>query len=365
MKFTVFTAVLVGAGIALVSGIENGDGIPAPPEQEWSVRSRALARARVFRDDARFDASTIDFTIDPNSGVVDPALTTCKYTPSQVTGTTPKFDCQLPSGDKAKVKYGWTKEIPSEIVSTRLLDALGFGADRVSRVATLRCYGCPVVPFHTRSLAQMLGLTRFLDARINHGVYRDFHDVSVERNLDGESIEVGKERGWGFWELKHIDPSHGGATRAEVDALRLIAVFLHHWDNKTVNQRLICVGAETADCQHPLAMIQDTGSNFGPKKVDLDNWQSRPIWTNDRSQCLLSMKDMPFNGGTFEDVTISEGGRRLLGERLRQISQEQIASLFHAAGLRDEHQWVLVFQDKVRQIVERPSCPSTISRSQS
>ena len=363
MKFTVLTAFIVGAGIALVTGIENGDGIPAPPEKEWRARTHALARARVFRDDARFDASTIDFTIDPNSGVIDLQLTTCKYKPGEVTGTTPKFDCELPNGDKIKVKYGWTREIPSEIVSTRLLDALGFGADRVSRVETVRCYGCPIQPFHTRSLTEMLGVTRFFDERINYGAYRDFHEVSAERNLDGEAIEVGKERGWAFWELKHIDPSSGGATRAEVDALRLMAMFLHHWDNKTANQRLICVGAETADCQHPLAMIQDTGSAFGPKKIDLDNWRSRRVWAGDRSHCRLSMKDMPYGGGTFNDVTITEGGRRLLGERLRQISPEQIGSLFDAAGLKNVPQWVSVFQDKVRQIVERPSCPSTTPKS--
>ena len=105
-----------------LGGIETGDGIPAPPEKEWAARNDALARARIFRD-ARFDASTVDFANDPNGGVIDPTLTTCRYKPDEVSGTTPKFDCELPSGDKIKVKYGWTKEIPSEIVATRLLHA--------------------------------------------------------------------------------------------------------------------------------------------------------------------------------------------------------------------------------------------------
>ena len=25
-------------------------------------------------------------------------------------------------------------------------------------------------------------------------------------------------------------------------------------------------------------MIQDVGSEFGPKKADLDNWRSTPVW---------------------------------------------------------------------------------------
>jgi len=276
-----------------------------------------------------------------------------------VTGTTPKFECELANGETIKVKYGWTKEIPSEIAATRLLHALGFGADRVSRVETVRCYGCPMQPFHTRSLAEMFGLADELDARIDYTAYREFHDVSVERNLEGEAIEAGHERGWGFFELKRIDPSRGGATRAEVDALRLMAVFLHHWDNKTANQRLVCAGSKEADCGHPLAMIQDVGSDFGPRKMDLENWRDTPVWSGDRSQCLLSMKAMPYNGGTFEDIAISEGGRRLLGERLRQLSRVQIETLFVAAGLDDVEEWGSAFQDKVRQIVERPACPGT------
>ena len=355
MKNTLFSVLLVGAGIAALGGFETGDGIPAPPEQAWAARNDALSRARIFRDEV-FDASSIDFVSDPNSGVIDPQLTTCKYKPDEVSGTTPKFDCELPDGDKIKVKYRFTKEIPSEIVATRLLHGLGFGADRVSRVQMVRCYGCPFQPFHVRSLAELVGLTGVLDRNINYTRYRDFHHVSAERNLDGEAIEVGKERGWSFHELKHINEARGGATRAEVDALRLMAVFLHHWDNKTANQRLICADSTTADCKHPLAMIQDAGSDFGPKKVELDNWQSRPIWSGDGSQCVLSMKGMPYNGGTFEDVAISEGGRRLLGERLRQLSQEQIGALFTAAGLDDAPRWVSAFQEKVRQIVERAPC---------
>ena len=49
-------------------------------------------------------------------------------------------------------------------------------------------------------------------------------------------------------------------------------------------------------------MIQDVGSEFGPKKADLDEWKSRPVWL-DAATCTVSMKGMPYNGGTFEDVS--------------------------------------------------------------
>ena len=94
----------------------------------------------------------------------------------------------------------------------------------------------------------------------------------------------------------------------------------------------------------------------GPKKLDLANWRSRPVWA-DASRCLVSMNGMPYDGGTFADVEISEGGRRLLGERMRQISAEQISALFAAAGVENVPEWTAAFQDKVRQIAARPSCP--------
>ncbi len=360
MKRTLFSVTLIGIGFAL-GGFETGDGVPQPPPKEWAVRNQALARAKIFRDH-RFDPSTIDFAADPNTGVVDPQLTICRYQPDDVSGTTPKFDCILQNGDKVKVKYGYTKEIPSEIASTRLLHVLGFGADRVSRVERVRCYGCPFQPFHTRSLWELIGVAEFMDERLDFSSYRDFENVSVERNLEGEAIEVGNERGWAFYELSRIDPAQGGATRAEVDALRLMAVFLHHWDNKTSNQRLTCLNSASADCKHPLAMIQDVGSDFGPKKADLATWKSKPVWA-DPARCALSMKWMPYKGGTFEDVTISDEGRRLLGDRLKQIPAAQIEALFKAAHLEDVPGWVAAFEDKVRQIVDRPACPATTARS--
>jgi hypothetical protein len=361
MKRTLFSVALVGLGVVALGGFENGDGVPQPPAKEWAARNDALGRARVFRD-ASIDVASADLAADPNRGFVDATLTTCKYKPDEVTGTTPKFECELANGPKLKVKYGWTSEIPSEAAATRLLNALGFGADRVSRVATVRCYGCPFQPFHTRALTEMLGLDGYFDRRIDYLSYRDFHDVSVERNFDGEPIEAGKERGWSFHELDKIDPSRGGASRAEIDALRLMAMFLHHWDNKASNQRLVCANWKTPDCAHPLVMIQDLGSEFGPKKVNLDNWRSKPVW-HDAATCMVSMKGMPYDGGTFEDAAISEGGRRLLAERLRQLSVAQIQALFTAAGFEDVPNWTAAFQHRVRQIVDRAPCPAAPPKS--
>jgi hypothetical protein len=144
-----------------------------------------------------------------------------------------------------------------------------------------------------------------------------------------------------------------------------MAQFLSHWDNKAPNQRLNCEErADDEPCDHPFAMFQDLGSTFGPYKAHLEGWSMMPIWT-DGDSCTLSMKNLPYRGATFTDVQISEEGRRLLGDRLVQLSKAQIEALFVAAGFNDVDRWVAAFQDKVEQIVERSPCPTSANVSRS
>lgn len=349
-KKTLLALVCVGLTLAFMWPGSSA----APTEDKSGERDEVLARARVMKD-GHVVAGAADFSLDPNAGLIDPDLTTCRFIPSEPTGTAPKFDCRLDDGTVVKVKYGWTREIPAEVAATRLLQALGFPADHMSRVAVLRCVGCGFSPFHTRVPAYLLGVLDVLDRRIDYSRSSEFENVAVERKLEGDGISAGGGKGWGFHELSDIDPSRGGATRAEVDALRLMAVFLVHWDNKAPNQRLNCEEGEDPSCEHPVAMLQDLGSTFGPYKVHLEGWATMPIWA-DVDSCTLSMKNLPYRGGTFQDVRISEEGRRLLGDRLAQLSRTQINALFVAAGFDDVDRWVAAFQDKVRQIADRSPC---------
>ena len=70
---------------------------------------------------------------------------TCDYVEEKQTGT-PKFDCAISADDKIRVKYGEQNgEVYSEVAASRLLWALGFGADRVYPVKVV-CNGCPGGP---------------------------------------------------------------------------------------------------------------------------------------------------------------------------------------------------------------------------
>jgi hypothetical protein len=165
-----------------------------------------------------------------------------------------------------------------------------------------------------------------------------------------------------------------GATAypADLDALRLLAVFLAHWDNKAENQRLVCLDGPAPtpapDCARPLAMIQDLGATFGPTKVNIGSWATTPVWA-DRDACRVSMRTLPWRGGTFPDVQITEAGRRQLAEGLQALDDGQLRDLFRAARFaeyqtatddrRDLEQWVRVFKSRVQEIVNAGPCPAT------
>jgi hypothetical protein len=296
---------------------------------------------------------------------------TCRFRLENVGGTTPKFNCELPGGEVVKVKYGWANpEIHAEVAATRLLNALGFGADRMYLVRKVICQGCPTFPFQALKCVEQTGLEKAcLPAGINYAHSNGFAPAVIERRMPGSVIEAVEDQGWAWFELDRIDPAHGGSPRHEVDAFRLMAMILAHWDNKGPNQRLICLPdgeREGGGCTKPFALMQDVGGTFGPVKLDLRNWRATPVWVDARA-CRVSMKALPFNGATFPDAQISEEGRLLLLGLLEQLSTDQLTRLFTGSGVtafdslsaeaRGPHAWVKTLQDKIRQITEAGPCP--------
>ncbi|MCA1559276.1 MAG: hypothetical protein LC753_15175 [Acidobacteria bacterium] len=344
----------------------------AENQREAERRNRALEAARVWQQPL-VPVSQADLANNPPGpgGFSHADDVSCRFVLDPVGGTTSKFYCQTPGGEILKVKYGGANpELYAEVATTRLLAALGFAADRMYVVRKVRCFGCPPFPFQAlRCLERIRIRSACLAGGINYDKATDFDPAVVERRMEGIRIEAIPNQGWGWYELDRIDPAKGGSSRAEVDALRLLAVLLAHWDNKPENQRLICPpGAQVADgsCTAPVAVVQDVGATFGPKKLDLHNWRDTPIWADARA-CRVSMKAMPFAGATFTDRQISEEGRRMLLGMLEHLSDQQLTDLFThsrviqhdslSAEARGAGAWVRAFQDKVRQIREGGPCP--------
>ena len=338
-----------------------------------AIHDEAMQRARVWEEPATAISDTkLDKNPDgPGAFDVDEVVE-CTFKVGGVAGSTPKFDCELAGGEIVKVKYGRTNpEVYAEVAATRLFAAIGFPTDRMYVVKRVRCFGCPPDPFPQLECVNALaGRAPIEDCfpALDFAHYQDFDAAVIERPLKGRRIESAGMRGWGWEELRFVDPIKGGAARAELDALRLLAVFVGHWDNKPNNQRLVCVGEKKTGegCEHPLAMVQDLGATFGPLKLDLARWTNTKIWA-DAPSCKVSMRGMPYGGSTFPDVYISEAGRQLLGSRLAQLSAAQIHALFDGARVasyphrrasaRNVDNWVRVFRAKVRAIVDRAPCP--------
>ena len=294
----------------------------------------------------------------------------CRMVVKAMGGTTPKFDCELAGGDTVRVKYGrGNPELHAEVVTTRLLTALGFGADRMYVVKEVKCAGCSAFPFHSLRCLAETGLEKICFPRgVDYSHATTFDYVVIERPMQGRRIESTADGGWGWYEIDRIDAASGGAPRAHVDALKLMAVLIAHWDNKTANQRLLCLpGGDLADggCSRSFAILQDVGASFGPTKLDLHNWRSQPVWADART-CRVSMEHLPWGGGTFPEQTISEEGRSFLASLLGQLTVDQVRELFSGARIemsegiiaesRNPSSWAAAFMDKVRQVREAGPC---------
>jgi hypothetical protein len=325
-------------------------------------RLDAITRAQVWREPAPAGGSHL-----PMNAVIEDL--SCRFVLKRLNGTTPKFNCLLDTGEEVRIKYGKGAEIPAEAAATRLLRALGFGADEITLVHHLRCYGCPLEPFTTSKAVQIVRARGVYEHALDYDDFHDFEWVALERKYDAWPIEAAAHEGWAFAELDRVDGSKGGAPRAQVDALRLVAVFLAHWDNKSDNQRLVC-DARTwpagTPCRAPLMLLQDLGATFGPRKVNLRRWYASTIWA-DRPRCRITMRHLPYSGATFVDSKVSEEGRQLAARLFARLNDDDIADLFRGArfdqqrglfsDVRPVAMWVDAFKARVRLIRDGPPCP--------
>ena len=205
------------------------------------------------------------------------------------------------------------------MLGSRLFWALGLAVDRDYPVR-VRCHGCP--PIRGAPIA------RFPADRAPRAT-REFDDAMMQRLYPAAVIETRSDEGWCFAELDDIDAAVGGAPRAEVDALRLLAAFVAHGDDKPDNQRLVCpFDAIDARPLHASAcsLVADLGTTFGrganPLFGRIDDearpsfaaWSSLPMWEDARAcRVHLSARVAPSH------PIVSEAGRRFLAERLSAL----------------------------------------------
>ncbi len=327
------------------------------PAQERPAESpeSLMARAQVW---VATDIPSMDLYAGPRDpGAFEPGATVaCRFRDKALSGASPKFACRLPDGDELKVKFGGANgEVYGEVAASRLLWALGFGADRMYSVRVV-CRGCPL---------RVGGILRADGDRI-------VDPAAVERKIAGEEL---LEK-WSWQELDRIDEAAGGAPKAHRDAFKLLAVLLQHSDSKPQQQRLVCLNDAAGEdwrCATPLMMINDLGVTFGranamnqqPRaSVNLAEWRELPIWKGETG-CVGNLSGSWT--GTLKDPVIGEAGRQFLAGLLMQLSDRQIADMFEAAritlrprapargrsGFPAVDEWVQAFKQKRTEIANR------------
>ncbi len=330
---------------------------PALLAAENDGRKATIARAQLWNST---DVATMDIKAGPQGpgGFADRATVECEYVEKEMSGRSPKFTCRIGPDDEVKVKFGGTNgEVYGEVATSRLLWALGFGADHMYPVKVV-CRGCP---------KDLNGILRPDDEQL-------FDPAVIERKMPG--AEFKGDEGWSWGELDGIDEKASGAPRAHRDALKLLAVFLQHTDTKAVQQRVLCLDEspkEGAACMRPFLMLNDVGLTFGRastfnsnavSSVNLTGWAKAPVWKGSKG-CVGDLKQS-FTG-TLNYPVISEDGRQFLAGLLTQLSDKQVRDLFEVArvdlrlrtpdraksGFPTLDEWVDVFNAKRSQIVNR------------
>ena len=362
-------------------GPRLGTKAPEGPHtlKELSVeeRQRVLRRARVWQS---IETSSLDLVKGPNlpAALRIDAHTTCTFVfpDKPLTGNTPKFLCAIKKEDDAKVKYDAKNgEVYAEVAASRLLWALGFKADAMLPTS-VTCRDCPADPFAASA-------ANWKQGRPGEVSTRDFSPAVIERALVGRAIEVPGYEGWAWPELDALGHQGGGASRAEIDAFKLLAVFIQHSDSKPDQQEIVCAeslkhkdkkGNET--CGAVWLVIKDLGGTFGKatrlnsSKMMFADWDSVPIWAAGE-RCVGNLP-RSFTG-SLENPRISEAGRRFLARRLTGLRDRQIRDLFKASNVETRGEmltgadgnkrkvtvddWVRVFKRK-RSEIAAAHCPA-------
>jgi hypothetical protein len=359
------------AALALVVALtparaaSDDDSAPARPLSK-EARLKFIRRAQVWRPT---DVSAMDLRVGPDgSGAFSPgAVVTCDYVPTKKVGHSKKFDCAIGGKDVVKVRYGDDNgEVQGSALASRLLWALGFGADRVYP-ARVVCRGCSSDPWN--------------EQKPRDGE-QTFDPAAIERKPEGQVMKTvdDNDPGWSWQELSLVDAAKGGASLAQRDALTLLAVMIQHTDSKPEQQRLVCLpGGVNAEgwCDKPFLAVHDAGLTFGHgnlwndakrASVNFGEWEDAPVW-RDPAACIAHLSRS--QTGTLGDPRISEEGRAFLAGLLEQLSDAQLRDLFEVSRVDRRRpdastpaatvdQWMAAFEHKRDEIVTN-RCPAGTS----
>ena len=289
-RFTSVSRIVVILGILTAIGSAFGDPLVAG---EPDPREPIIARAQVW---TRTNPAVMDIRVGPRNQGAFPfrAIIRCDYDAKELGGRSPKFACRV-GDDELKIKYGGTNgEVYGEVLATRLLWALGFGADRMYPVNVI-CRGCPeelggiersgrgqpLRSRHRRAQDAGQGTGSRRQAGLVMGRPRPYHSGARRRAARQSRCTCG------CWPCSFSTPTASLSSSGSSARVRL--------ERRTGRTDKGGKGAKdaTADCNRPFLMVSDLGLTFGrasatnansASSVNLAAWRETPVWM-EGTQC--------------------------------------------------------------------------------
>jgi hypothetical protein len=245
-----------------------------------------------------------------------------KFKKEDMNGTSPKFDVEDDKGIKWRVKMG--QEPRAETAATRLLFAAGYFVDEDYYIDELHVEGLPP-------------LKRGQSFVTSDGVV---HGARLERRMK----EVKKLGTWDWFKNPFVGTK-------EFNGLRIMMSVVNNWDLKTINNSIYELNDEAEYA------VSDVGATFGKtgdplhrsKSVLKDYQDSKFIdkvsgdfvdfVMHSRPPLLAAVNIPNYEKRThMQDVTkhIPRADAKWLGERLSQLTEQQIRDCFRAGGYTQE-----------------------------
>ncbi len=285
--------------------------LPAFAQQEGTT-------VALWRD--RGDVAALDLLNGPGGKEHQPG-TSLKFIKESKSGTAPKFEVEDENGATWKVKLG--PEAKSETAATRLVWAAGYNADEDYYLPQIHVQG-------------MKPLSRGQEYVSSGGIVRE---ARLERQGVGKKL-----KNWDWYNNPFV------GTR-EFNGLRVMMALINNWDLKGINNDILDVNGEpryeVADLG---ASLGRTGNSFGRSKgVMKDYAESKFVKKVTPGSVDFVMHSRPFfltiiNCPNYRLRTRMESvakhipiaDARWIGNRLGQLSPEQIRDCFRAAGFLPE-----------------------------
>lgn len=259
-----------------------------------------------------------------SGGKEDAPSPDAKYTfkKEDMNGTSPKFDVEDDKGIKWRVKMG--EEPRAETAATRLLFSAGYFVDEDYYIDELHVEGLPTLK-RGQSFVTPGGVV---------------HGARLERRMK----EIKKLGTWGWFKNPFVGTK-------EFNGLRVMMALVNNWDLKTINNSIYEV-----DEQAEYA-VSDVGSTFGKtgnpihrsksvlkdyedsKFIDKENANFVDFVMHSRPPLLAAINIPNYEKRTeMQSITkhIPRADAKWLGQRLAQLSDEQIRDCFRAGGYTQE-----------------------------